>query len=152
MKNVDKIVAQAREWATQACSIAEISNADLRTAERAKKERIRIAKLCVKARRAYECASADADAPILGAKWSRIYGAYDAVHGLARAWEIAEDNPELGQCAQAADSLLGSFMDCAAGLALVFSASDGFASVQRARVFARNGALELFNTLAREGS
>ena len=165
MKNVDRIIAQAREWAAQACAIAEIS-ADLSTVDGVQNAHDQAAVLCMRVEKAYRTARDwmqdgydvspalsnifEANVRGLGARWAQVEGACASLSGLLRLWTAAEGRPVSKFDARHGDGVRRGFLDCAAGLATVFSAPGGFTTCKPAQHAARKGAQELFDTLARE--
>ena len=83
----------------------------------------------------------------LGARWAQVEGACAALSGLLRLWTAAEGRPISKFDAREGDGVRRGFLDCAAGLATVFSAPGGFTTCKPAQHAARQGAQELFDAL-----
>ena len=166
MKNIDIIVAQARGWATQACAIAEIDDIDISTVYGVQNAHDRALVLCMRVEQAYRTARDwaqngydvspglsnifEANIRGLGARWVQVEGAYASLSGLLRLRTAAEGRPVSKFDAREGDGVRRGFLNCAAGLATVFSAPGGFTTCKPAQYAARKGAQELFDALARE--
>ena len=148
MKNADRIVAQAREWAALACALVGMDDADLSTPDDVQDAHAQAVKSCMRAEREYR--SSLTEARVKGARWAGVEGACAALGGLLRLWTAAEGRPISKFDAREGDGLRRGFIDCAAGLAVVFSAPNGFATCKSAQYAARKGAQELFDALTRE--
>ena len=146
MKNADKIVAQAREWATLACAIVEMRNIDSSTVAGVQDACTRAVELCAWAELEYRSASAGVRSK--AAYWARAEGTFNALSGLLRLWTAVYGHPTSEFDTR--DGMRRGFLDCAAGLATVFSAPGGFTACKPAQHAARKGAQELFDALARE--
>ena len=147
--NKVKIIAQAREWAAQACAIAEMSNVDLSTVDGVQNAHDQAARLCMRAEQAYRSAGA-IRAKSAASRWAQVEGACASLSGLLRLWTAAEGRPISKFDARDGDGVRRGFLDCAAGLATVFSAPGGFTACKPAQHAARKGAQELFDALMRE--
>jgi hypothetical protein len=97
-----------------------------------------------------EYRSASAGAKNKAAYWAAVEGACASLSGLLRLWTAAEGRPVSKFDARDGDGVRRGFLDCAAGLATVFSAPGGFTACKPAQHAARKGAQELFDTLVRE--
>lgn len=169
MKNIDKVVAQAREWAKLACTLAEIDGADLSTLESAHSTLLRAADALWEARARLEDRAPVRHweqernnytayrAPLRSEETECAEGAHRAVRGFLHLLSMSADEAE----SQAQTSTLcqidlqrGWFLDCAGGLAVVLilkgctTASNAEKNILLAEACV--GAVELFNRLTSE--
>lgn len=166
MKNVDKVIAQAREWTLLAFSLTGLDCADLSTLAGAKEEYGRASERCYGYEYEYKRAMRDAahlrvTNPIAQEyavnlerdaydACTRVSGAYDAVGGLVRLWSAADGSPKYGSAAYSVAAARNGFLDCARGLAMVFSPCNRGVSLNEIGHIAEVGAAELFDRLTSE--
>lgn len=166
MKNVDKVIAQAREWTLLAFSLTGLDCADLSTLAGAKEEYGRARERCYGYEYEYKRAMRDAahlrvTSPIAQEyavnlerdaydTWRRVSGAYAAVGGLVRLWSAADGSPKYGSAAYSVAFARNGFLDCARGLAMVFSPCNRGVSLNEIGHIAEVGAAELFDRLTSE--
>lgn len=166
--NTKGIIAQARKWA----SLAGVSAADLSSYGSAQTALYRATDLVWKEKeRNFDLAPVRWTRDINGLpirvgdtgvrtaqefseSYARAEGAYRVLRGLFDVLFTEEirsrsEHGEMSRCVLNCKMRSG-FLDCAAGLATIISASDGARACESAQHAARKGAKELFDTLTRE--
>ena len=171
-KNLDKIVAQAREWAILARTLSEADPAkvynldglrermaldDMNSADLGSAEGIRTAArnaktLCLEAEWAYTIAGGiRATDREKKKRYDCAIGIYRALAGLWRCQLAAEGRPEWRPDKRFGDGVRQGFIECAMGLSVALSAwDDAIAATIVAQGAAQLGAQELFDALTRE--
>lgn len=169
MKNIDKVIAQAREWAQLACTLAEIDGADLSTLESAHSTLLRAADALWKARAHLETKAPVSRweqegnnftayrAPLRSEATECAEGAHRAVRGFLHLLSMSADEAESQSQTPTpcpVDLQRGWFLGTADGLAVVLilkgctTASNAEKNILLAEACV--GAVELFNRLTSE--